>query len=242
MIAPLPPELAAPPAFDVELIDADGVPEIVQRWRIDGTGSAAWAMAHVAKAEAALSELEAQAVEWYGNIDAWLAHEAAPHRRTKEFFEAHLERYALDLREADPARKSVTLPGGVVRTTAKAAAVKVTDEKAVLLWADEHLPGAIARDPRLRLTILRDVVQPVQLVTAARFTHSCGDVVTVDDPVFSEQGLTWPEIGSEVECPECREPVLLGKVDVLATRWVLSVPVPGVDVEPPTVTAQVVVG
>lgn len=235
----LPPELAAPPAFDVaEIDDGDGVPEAIQRWRIDGTGSAAWAMAHVAKAEAAIQELEHQAGEWYRRIDDWLQHESMPHERTRSFFVAHLERYALDLREADPDRKSVTLPGGVVRTTAKAAVVKVTDEKAALAWAEVSAPYAVARDPRLRLTVLREHVKPVQLVTAARFTHSCGDVFEVEEP----EGLGWPEVGSEVECIECRESVLLGKVDVLATRWVLSVPVPGVDVEAPTVTAKVVVG
>lgn len=238
---PLPPELVAPPAFAVEQLansvddDCDGIAE---RWRIDGTGSAAWAMAHVAKADAAIQELQHQAGEWYRRIDDWLEHETTGHERTRAFFVAHLERYALDLREADPDRKSVTLPGGVVRTTAKAASVKVLDEKAALGWALEHLNEAVSRDPRLRVGALKDHVKPVQVITAARFTHSCGDVFDAGDT----EGLSWPEIGSEVDCTECGEKALLGNVAVLATRWVTSVPVPGVDVEAPTVTAKVVVG
>lgn len=238
-MTPLLPELAAPPAFDVELVHGDnGTPSLIQRWRIDGTGSAAWAMAHVAKADAAIQELQHQAGEWYRRIDDWLEHETTGHERTRAFFVAHLERYALDLREADPDRKSVTLPGGVVKTTAKAASVKVIDEKAALAWAQAHLNEAVSTDPRLKVGALKEHVKPVQVITAARFTHSCGDVFDAED----SEGLTWPEIGSEVACTECGENALLGNVEVLASRWVTSVPVPGVDVEAPTVTAKVVVG
>lgn len=250
MIDPLPPALLSP-GSDVEewvgeLATAeDTLPERAQAWRIDGTGSAAWAMAHVARAEAALSDLTAQAVEWYGRIDAWLAHEAAPHRRTKEFFESQLERYALDRREADPKAKSLTLPDGKVSTTAKGAKVIVTDEEAAIEWARTHAPEAVKTREvtTLGLTELRTHVKARKVWTIAWVTNSCGCKVSVRD----DEGLDLPEVGTLVEsCSECGAEALIGQIEPLAYRWLATTEdgahVPGVDVEPDSVTAKVVLG
>jgi hypothetical protein len=207
-------------------------------WQIDGTGSAEWAMAQITRANDELAELKAQADDWRTRIDAWLAHESARPKATKAFFEAHLERYAIAMREADPKRKSLALPSGVVKTTAKGPAVKVEDEKAVLAWAVQHAPDAVALDPRLKVTVLREHVQIIDVFTAARFTHSCGCVLEATD----EEGLTWPDVGSEVECAECGSSALLGRVEVLSTRLALSVNVPGLVVDEGGVTAKVVPG
>lgn len=246
----LPPSLLSP-GSDVEewvgdLATAeDSLPERAQAWRIDGTGSAAWAMAHVARAEAALDDLTAQAVEWYGRIDAWLVHESAPHRRTKEFFEGQLQRYALDRREADPKARTLTLPDGKVSTTAKGAKVIVTDEDAVLAWARINAPEAVKKKEvtTLGLTELRAYVKAHKITTLAWVTNSCGCKVSVRD----DEGLDLPEVGTLVEsCSECGAEALIGRIEPLAFRWLATTEdgahVPGVDVEPDSVTAKVVLG
>jgi hypothetical protein len=252
MTDPLPPALLSP-GSDVEQWVGDiaatddelDLPEQVQAWRIDGTGSAAWAMAHVAQAEAALSDLTAQAVEWYGRIDEWLAKESAPFRRTRDFFAGQLERYALDVREADPRKKSVALPSGKVTTHGKSAKVIVTDEDAVVEWAREHAPDVVkARTvTSIGLTELRLVVHPRKVTTLAWVQNSCGCKVSVRD----DEGLDLPEVGTLVEsCSECGAEALIGKIEPLAYRWLAvtedGAHVPGVDVQPDEVTAKVVLG
>ncbi len=253
MTDPLPPSLLSP-GSDVEqwvgdiatTDDGDDLPERVQAWRIDGTGSAAWAMAHVAQAEAALSDLTAQAVEWYGRIDEWLDHESAPFRRTRDFFAGQLERYALDVREADPKRKSITLPDGKVQTTGKAARVIVTDEDAIIEWAKVHAPDAVTEElvpsVHLSLTKLRESVKARKVWTLAWVQNSCGCKVSVRD----DEGLDLPEVGTLVEsCSECGAEALIGQIEPLAYRWLATedgTHVPGVDVQPDEVTAKVVLG
>lgn len=240
---PLPPAVLSPDAPDwVPALAEDELPEQARAWRIDGTGSAAWAMAHYAEADAAIKALEAQAVEWYARIDEWLAHGAKPYRRTLEFFEGQLERYALDVREADPKRKSVTLPSGKVQTTARAAKVVVTDEDAVEAWALETNPGLIKWTSKVPLSSLREAVQIHRVVTLAWVTNSCGCKVSVRD----DEGMDLPEIGTGVECSECGKDALIGLIEPLAFRWLATdgegCHVPGVEVEEPSVSAKVVLG
>ncbi len=251
MTDPLPPALLSP-GSDVEewvgelaTSEPDALPERIQSWRIDGTGSAAWAMAHVAQAEAALSDLTAQAVEWYGKIDEWLVTTSAPHRRTKAFFEGQLQRFALDQREADPKRKSLPLPNGKVTTHGKSAKVIVTDEAAVIEWAKREAPEAVKTElvESIQLVPLRARVAARKVWTVAWVTNSCGCKVSVRD----DEGLDLPEVGTLVEqCSECGAEALIGKIEPLAYRWLATTEdgahVPGVDVQPDEVTAKVVLG
>ena len=250
-MTPLPPALLSP-GSDVEewvgevaTAEPDALPERVQAWRIDGTGSAAWALAKVAEAEAAIEDATAQAVEWYGRIDAWLKDQTAPHRRTLNYFTGQLERYALDQREADPKRKSVPLPGGKVQTTAKSAKVIVTDEAAVIEWAKVHAPEAVKTETveSVRLGPLRARVGARKVETMAWVTNSCGCKVSVRD----DEGLYLPDVGTLVEsCSNCGAEALIGRIEPLAFRWLATTEdgahVPGVDVQPDEVTAQVVLG
>lgn len=263
-LSPIPPQVLAPPGTEAAAMayadavamayaDAVGVDEATHqllstapRWRIDGTGSAEWAMAHVVEANATLDALAAQAAEWYERIDAWLAESSAEARGKLAFFTAHLERYALDRREADPKAKTLTLPSGKVRTTASPAAVVVTNPAAVLAWARQHYPGLVSQPPqpdeRVLVSDLRTVVYASQVTTAAEVTNSCGCVVHVRD----DEGLDLPPVGTEVECSQCHQPALLGSVEGLAHRWLAltadGAHVPGVDVAPPTVKPDVVPG
>lgn len=250
-MTPLPPALFSP-GTDVEewvgelaTAEPDALPERAQAWRIDGTGSAEWALAHVAQAEAALEDLTAQAVEWYGKIDEWLSSQSAPHRRTRDFFAGQLERFALDVRDADPRKKSVVLPSGKVQTTAKGAKVIVTDEDALIEWAYVHAPEAVKRKTvtSVGLTELRQVVHARKVETLAWVQNSCGCKVSVRD----DEGLDLPDVGTLVEkCSECGAEALIGKIEPLAYRWLATTEdgahVPGVDVQPDEVTAKVVLG
>jgi hypothetical protein len=240
---PLPPAVLSPDAPDwVPALTEDELPEPAKAWRIDGTGSAAWAMAHYAEADAAISAIEAQAVEWYQRIDEWMKHEAAPHRRTLEFFDGELRRYALDVREADPKRKSVVLPNGKVQTTGTSAKVVVTDEDAVIRWAAREAPEIIRPAFKVLLTELRQRVKVSQVLTLAWVTNSCGCKVSVRD----DEGLSIPDVGTETVCSECGADALIGMIEPLGFRWLATdgegCHVPGVDVEEPSVTAKVVLG
>jgi hypothetical protein len=259
---PLPPSLLSSGSDVDEWVgelatsEPNALPERIQSWRIDGTGSAEWAMGMLAEAERALAKHTDQAVQWYAEADAvkaeryariddWLAHESAPHRRTAAFFTAHLERYALDQREADPRKKSVTLPSGKVTTHGKAAKVVVTVEATVMEWAKAHAPAAVKRETveTLLLTPLRSVVKARKVWTLAWVQNSCGCKVSVRD----DEGLDLPEIGTLVEsCSECGAEALIGKIEPLAYRWLAvtedGAHVPGVDVQPDEVTAKVVLG
>lgn len=250
-MTPLPPALLSPGADveewvgEVATAEPDALPERVQAWRIDGTGSAAWALAKVAEAEAAIEDATAQAVEWYGRIDAWLKDQTAPHRRTLNYFTGQLERYALDVREADPKRKSLVLPGGKVQTTGKSAKVIVTDEEALIEWAHSNAPRIVRERTTVfaSLSELREVVKPRKLLTLAWVTNSCGCKVSVRD----DEGLDLPDVGTLVEsCSECGAEALIGRIEPLVFRWLAvtedGAHVPGVDVQPDEVVAKVVLG
>lgn len=242
-LSPIPPSILAPAdGAWVDSLAEDELPEPAQRWRIDGTGSAAWAMAHVVSADAQIEALTAQAVEWYARLDAWLAHESAQPRATKAFFEAHLERFALDARAADPRKKSVTLPGGKVQTRESKPRAVVVDEEEALAWALNHAPEAIQTTDKIRLEALRQRLTLKEMVTVAWVTNSCGCKVSVRD----DEGLDIPPVGTETECSTCGNDALIGMVEPLARRHVVTdaegAAVPGVDVERGGVTAKVVMG
>lgn len=217
------------------------VPEAAQRWTVTDDRSAEWAMRHVVAATAEIERLRDQADNWEARIHQWFTHRANPLLAKVAFMEAHLERHAIALRAADPKRKTLVLPSGAVRTTSSAPKVVISNAGAAFTWACAHARGALVpRQAELQVSKLREHVRPVQLVTEAELTFSCGHRTPRRDP----NGLALPDVGTEVEC-EHHGPVLLGRVDVAATRWVplctadgtLGV---GVEVDPGGVTAKVV--
>lgn len=115
--------------MDDDVAVPDGVPT-GERWEIDGTRTAEWAMARAAHAAERIRECEAQAAEWRQKIDDWLADVTCSERRDLAFFEGHLERYALDVRE-QTGRATLVLPSGQVRTRKAAAKIVVVDADAL---------------------------------------------------------------------------------------------------------------
>lgn len=258
---PLPPELAEPEPGDdvmleqvvasaVDLADTDALPvakaaaqmaESPGRWHITDDGQAEWAMRHVVKATEELAQLQAQGFKWQARIQAWFDHRARPLQATVAFMTAHLERYAVEVREADPKRKTLVLPSGAVSTTGHSPKVDITNEPRAVVWARQHAQDALQpQPPKLLVSLLRRYVKPVQLLTEAELTFSCGHVMRRGDP----DGLKLPDVGTEMECSD-HGPVLLGRVDPLATRWVAMCTTEGtlaegVEVDPGGVTAKVV--
>lgn len=160
---PLPPELAVDDEpFTLSLLDqfldafaevgADAGPDDclaapvafvggeLGPWRIADDGLAEWAMRHVAQIDEEAMALTVQAERWWEKIDEWHRAKTRTILARRRFFEAHLERYALDQREATAHLgkrqvKTVTLPSGTVSTRQKAAAAVVVDEAAAIAWA-----------------------------------------------------------------------------------------------------------
>lgn len=265
---PLPPELAAPDAAadawlervateavalaDDAALDASAAGYLLAeeeqpiagagaRWTVTDDGSAEWAMRHVVAASTELEHLAQQAAAWSERIAAWFDHRAKPLQAKVAFMGAHLERYALRVRQDTKGKtKTVVLPSGVVSTTGSSPKVVIRDEAATRHWAGHHAREALQpQEPKLLVSLLRQVVKPVELVTEAELTFSCGHRCPRRDP----NGLVLPDVGTEVEC-EHHGPVLLGRIDVQATRWVPMTTdgqlAEGVDVDPGGVTAKVV--
>lgn len=211
------------------------------RWRITDDGSAEWALRHVAEAEAELDRLGAQAADWAERINAWFQHQAKPLLAKRAFFSAHLERYALEARAADPKRKSVVLPSGVVQTRVSNPRVQVADPEQALAWAKVHDPDAVKVAEDVQVSKLGHA-KVAELVTEAWVTYSCGCIATPHDHA---DGLTLLAVGTATECPECgNTDVLVGRIDIIGRRWVAvddnGNPVPGLAATEPTVTAKVV--
>jgi hypothetical protein len=247
------------PAQAVELLaDSEGAP----RWRITDLGGAEWAMRHVAAADQALAALQAQRQAWAERIDQWFAQAAGKEQARRQFFAGHLERYAIEQREATGGKaKSLALPSGVVRTTEAKPKAAVADEQAVVAWADSlaELLGAEAVEaiappqPRkVYVQPLREHTSVVEVVDRARLVLASGELVEWcadswvprdDDPAGLVRGAgRCPQPGDGWPNPEDATD-LVAQVDVqwahLEVHGPNGLPVPGARVEPGHVSAKV---
>lgn len=231
--------------------------EEARRWRIEDDGAAEWAMRRLAMAEEDLARIAAQADEWRKPIDEWQDHQARRPNSAAAFFRAHLEGYALRVQDASGGDiKTVALPSGKVGTRENPARMAVDDPTVLLEWAKEHAPQAVAE--RVPLTALKEVAAVAEVVTLAKVTLSpCGCIVawsrsngpkfralapvSLSDAVRGPWLPGLPGLADGVECPECASEALTGRIDVEATvnepLTAEGVRVPGVYVEPATVTA-----
>lgn len=251
--------------LDAELAAADDPtdePSPVRGWQITGPGTAEWAMAQLADTRSQQLDVAERAAEWAQRIQAWWDNAAGPLERRAAFFTGHLERWAVAEREAT-GKATVTLPSGVVRTRATAAAVEVLDDAAVVEWADSTLtalalsevvppPAPAAR--RAHVVPLRRYATITEVVDHAVLTLADGEVLewvrlgaTGDyagtAPYVSSSrcpGITdlWPPVADEGEAQR-----LVARVEVLHShdevRGPNGLPVPGVTIRPAAVTATV---
>lgn len=171
-------ELATEEGPDADEMRSEAMPAHARNWAITDTGSAEWAMRHVAAAEAAMAQDEAQADEWKRKIDAWYATRTAKLVATQAFFAGHLERYALALREANPKSKTLTLPSGKVQTSYVGARVEIADPDMVVEWLESagHA-DAVKVTKKPLVSELRDHVWPVAVGGEYRAVDDDGEVV-----------------------------------------------------------------
>lgn len=237
------------------------VPAEARGWRIDGTGSAEWAMRHVAAIDTELATLTQQRDEWRDRIDAWFSHRAGTLERRRGFFATHLQLYALERRETDPKAKTLTLPAGVVRTIEHKPSVAVEDEPAVIQWAKrqgrEVLTDVAPPIPRkVHVRPLRDHCSIVEIIDRARIVLSDGEVILWDrdgwtptpEPEWAHQllrvaGPSCPGVGDGWPSPEEAE-AIVGLVETIEAHLEVhgpdGQPVPGARIEPGSVSAKVV--
>lgn len=223
------------------------VPAEARGWRIDGTGSAEWAMRHVAAIDTELATLTEQRDEWRDRIDAWFSHRAGTLERRRGFFATHLQLYALERREADPKAKTLTLPAGVVRTIEHKPSVAVEDEPAVIQWAKrqgrEVLTDVAPPIPRkVHVRPLRDHCSIVEVVDLARLVLSTGEIIEwVREP--AGDAALCPGVGDGWPTPDEAE-ALVGQVEIMESHLEVhgpdGQPVPGARIEPGSVSAKVV--
>ena len=141
-------------------------------WMIADDGGAEWAMRLLAAAEAKLAEAEERAIQWRKQVDDWYRKVTAEASATSQFARAHLERYALERRYADPDAKTLYLPSGVVRTTSHADRITINDEPAVLAWALERAPEVVRHTVKVS-----DVRHVVSVVEGKAVDPDTGEVV-----------------------------------------------------------------
>lgn len=189
MAPPHPPELAPAPFTDedAERAIAGDTESPAARWSITDLGSAEWAMARLAEARSALDEVAALEQEWAQRVAEWATEQRAPHARFSSFLEGHLERYALELRRANPKHATTKVPSGKVATRRVEARPVVANDEAVLDWLDQRdeVPdGAIKRSPLVSKLkgVLAVVDRPTGRVVAE--VGCCGAVLTVDPEGF----------------------------------------------------------
>jgi hypothetical protein len=137
-------------AHAVDLRDVPESDELREAYRIDGPGSAAWAMRKLRDARTRQAEVRAVADAEIERVQAWADTEHAKYERDAAWFEGLLTRWALDCRAADPRAKSVSTPYGTV-TTRETAGAWTVDDAAVLEWARGRRPELVQVRESLRL-------------------------------------------------------------------------------------------
>jgi hypothetical protein len=221
LLPAIPPEALlgddAPPFTDADLEAYMGADQSdptepnadpVARWHIDGTRTAAWAMARLAQANAEWDAINAEADEFIRRIEEWRTARTAGVRRTAEFFANHLTRYALDQRAAG-GDKTLSLPNGKVATRVTKARSVIDDPERLLAWAREYAPDMVVtteKVPAASLAQLTVLEVPVRAVMA-----QCGCIVpTMLKCSFTSDIDSWT-VGSFMVCPQCGQDALVGQ-------------------------------
>lgn len=218
-------------AVNAEAIQATA--NVVKAWRIDGTNTAAWAMAKLAEADAELAGIAQQADEFHNRIDEWTEQQAKRPVRTREFFAGHLERYALWLREQSGV-KTLNLPNGKVATRETAYRAVIEDADALLAWAEANDPDMIEVTKKVPVAKMRQRVTLVEVPTAVVMAQ-CGCIVDVEADQW--QLAASYQVGTGMICAQCGQEALVGRW--LDTTVLVAGDVPGVAVEPASVSATV---
>jgi len=171
--------------LEAQLRPTDAPDQPTEGWSITGLETAAWASRKAAAARRKQAEVKAWGEREKARIDEIVAAEAKRHEDDAAFFEYHLGAYLRAEVEAGRKTKSLTLPGGTIKLTARQPRVDV-EEDAFLAWAKESNRADLVR--------VKESVDRAALKKAAQLAED--GVVVIDGEVVP--GASWEEQGDSV--------------------------------------------
>jgi hypothetical protein len=208
---PMPVDPPVWPAFDPDP-DA-GTGSRGGPYRLDGPGSADWAMRKLGQARAAIAARRAEHQAWMDEVDervaqlaTWLADVIRDDVATADRMTGLLSEYAMRERR-ETGRATLKLPSGEVATKATGARLSIIDLAGFTLWAQEHMPAAIAPEPEPKpwtpiAQISRVDASALHMTLWQVLGLECGHTVDVEVP--ADTVVEWVEMPATAPCPDCR--------------------------------------
>lgn len=240
--------------------------ERVGVWRIEADDQAEWAGRKLAEAAEEVARLQEQANEWAARIGHWFEQASKRPRQSADFFEGHLEDYAMRIRAAG-GPSSLVLPSVTVGTTLHKPAVKVEDDDLAATYLTQIPSTPEAREQWDRAWAAVDFepddliqIKPkVYVVPLRKLVHveeveeplwdweaisECGHKWEGEDPVGQPDDFLIPDRGEMITCHDCGQQVAVAAVVTrqrkrLAAVGPDGVEVPGCTVSEASVTATV---
>jgi hypothetical protein len=211
--------MAAP--FDPELIpkdlDAQLTPE-VEAWHIRSVPEAEWAMRLLAALTKEADSIQEQADLFIEQIDHWKKWQLRPIQAKLDFFQMHLEGYALELRELT-GKATLALPSGKVTTHATKARVAINDEQAFWDWLvkqDPEVTASCLKQPELSLSGIQKLVTLTEVPCKADVGLSCGCLWDWEqDELDLQEVLPPPKEGDPLTCHLCQSPAVVVSTTIL---------------------------
>jgi hypothetical protein len=108
-----------------------------EAFRIANPSQATWALRKLGYYRSRQSEVDGVFTSELQRLNEWHDTERAKHDRDVEFFEGLLEAWHREVLEADPKRKTISLPGGSLEARQNPDSVVVDDPDKFFSWALE---------------------------------------------------------------------------------------------------------
>ena len=203
-----------PPEVAQLITQVGGEQPVAQRrppWAITDDDACDWAMRKVVRATERLDEVRMLAEDRIATIRAWYEQQRKGPESAIDFFSALLKDYALEQRAAtNGARKSVSVPSGVVSTSQHSAAVELADADLLLDWLETHhhdslLPVWCQIEPKPLISRIRPEVA-IKTGSVCKFCHH---PIVSNRILDGQEPLRWHSVmGPECEavpvsCPTC---------------------------------------
>lgn len=109
-----------------------------ERFKVDGPRTAEWALRKLARIRGYLAENDQIALEEIKKITDWITDANAALGADAAFFEGLLEDWHRRELADDPARKSIKLPNGTLKSRKTPEGIEVTDADALIDWAEAN--------------------------------------------------------------------------------------------------------
>jgi len=163
--------------LEAQLRPDDAPDQPTEGWSITGLETAAWASRKAAAARRKQADIRAWATAEKARIDAIVAAETKRFEEWAAFFEAHLADFLKREIAAGRKTKSLELPGGTIKLTARPARLDV-EATAFLAWAEVHRPD-----------LVRVKSEPDKALLRKRAELAEDGVVVIDGEIVP--GATW---------------------------------------------------